>query len=103
MAKKLEPVDEEVTVYITQYALTKGVIRAKGLVINRWFRPYAKDSYRLSLANGYGPKSFATSKEEAEAQILQKIHRKRDWLRKVLRKLDQLERQINDFGLSVEE
>lgn len=90
--------DEIVTAYITKYALTSGIIKARGVIRhNRFFADNPKRLYMLMLVDGFKLTEFVLTEAEAQKIFEEKRLKAIKKTEKKLEKLKNLKMEIKEY------
>ena len=88
--------NEAITVYITKYALTSGIIKCSGKICHQVFSP--DNRYRLNvLMDGFTSTEFVLTETEAQKVFEEKRLKAIKQTERKLEKLKTLEMQIKEY------
>jgi hypothetical protein len=89
--------NETVTVYITKYTLTSGIIKCKGKICNQKFFPDNPRKFNMLILDGFTSTEFVLTEAEAQKVFEEKRVKAIKQTERKLEKLKTLEMQIKEY------
>nr|QNL31537.1 MAG: hypothetical protein [Bacteriophage sp.] len=89
--------DETVTVYITKYALTSGIIKCSGKICNQVFSPDNPRKFNVLMLDGFTSKEYVLTETEAQKVFEEKRLKAIKQTERKLEKLKNLKMQLNEY------
>lgn len=89
--------NETITVYVTKYALTDGIIKCSGKICNQRFLPDNPRKFNMLILNGFTSTEFVLTEAEAQKVFKEKRLKAIKATEKKLKKLKTLEMQIKEY------
>ena len=89
--------NETITVYITKYALTTGIIKCSGKICNQKFFPDNPRKFSMPILDGFTSTEFVLTEAEAQKVFEKERLKAIKATEKKLKKLKTLEMQIKEY------
>ena len=89
--------NETVTVYVTKYALTNGIIKCSGEICNQVFSPDNPRKLNMQIEEGFASTEFVLTKTEAQKVFEEKRLKAIKQAERKLEKLKNLKMQLNEY------
>ena len=89
--------NETITVYVTKYALTSGIIKCNGKICNQKFFPDNPRKFNVLILDGFTSTEFVLTETEAQKVFEEKRLKAIKAIEKRLKKLKTLEMQIKEY------
>jgi hypothetical protein len=89
--------NETITVYITKFALTSGIIKCNGEICHGVFSPDNPRKFNMLVLDGFTSKEFVLTEAEAQKVFEEKKLKAIKQTERKLEKLKTLEMQIKEY------
>jgi hypothetical protein len=89
--------DETITVYVTKFALTSGIIKCNGKICNQRFSPDNPRKFNMLMLDGFTSKEYVLTETEAQKVFEEKRLKAIKQTERKLEKLKNLKMQLNEY------
>ena len=89
--------NETITVYVTKYALTSGIIKCNGKICHEVFSPDNPRKFNMLMLDGFTSKEYVLTETEAQKVFEEKRLKAIKQTERKLKKLKTLEMQIKEY------
>ena len=89
--------DETITVYVTKYALTSGIIKCNEKICHGEFSPDNPRKFNMLMLDGFTSKEYVLTETEAQKVFEEKKLKAIKQTERKLEKLKNLKMQLNEY------
>jgi hypothetical protein len=89
--------DETITVYVTKYALTSGIIKCNEKICHGVFSPDNPRKFNMLMLDGFTSKEYVLTEAEAQKVFEEKKLKAIKQTERKLEKLKNLKMQLNEY------